>query len=200
MICDFDDFHESNTGDMRLSQLKQINPGFVCTLFAVPALGSPEFWWRWADCGWVQLVPHGWTHPDAHECQNWTYDEMVSYIERIEDDYPQFQHGFKAPGWQISDDVYRALLDKGWWVADQHLEDGRRPAGLPTYFYEDSPDRWHGHIQNVCGNGLEERWGELVERVRGATHFEWCSQALSVGHHPDSHGAGAAAAGVQGQR
>jgi len=200
MIVDLDDFHEGNTGDMRLSQLRQINPAFRCTLFAVPALGSPEFWWRWADCGWVELVPHGWAHPDAHECQGWTYDEMVAYIERIEDDFPQFQRGFKAPGWQINDDIYRALQDRGWWVADQHLEDHRRPPELPVYFYEDGEDRWHGHIQNVCGNGLEERWDELVERVRAATDFRYCSEALSVGPHADDPGTSTVPPGMQSQR
>jgi hypothetical protein len=87
-----------------------------------------------------------------------------------------FVNGFKAPGWQISDACYHVLKERKWWVADQHLEDQRRPQGLPTYFYEDG-DRWHGHIQNVCGNGLQERWGELVDRVKGATEFRFASEA-----------------------
>ena len=88
-----------------------------------------------------------------------------------------FTRGFKAPGWQISDACYDVLLERGWWVADQHLEDQRRPAGLRTYFYEDG--NWHGHVQNVCGNGLEERWGEVVERVRATTCFRFASEALA---------------------
>jgi hypothetical protein len=87
-----------------------------------------------------------------------------------------FVNGFKAPGWQISDACYHVLKERGWWVADQHLEDQRRPAGLRTYFYEDG-DRWHGHIQDVCGNGLQERWGELVDRVKCATEFRFASEA-----------------------
>jgi hypothetical protein len=67
-------------------------------------------------------------------------------------------------------------LERGWWVADQHLEDNRRPAGLPTYFYEDGG--WHGHIQNVCGNGIEESWGRLVEAVKGCSEFRFCSEAI----------------------
>jgi predicted deacetylase len=87
-----------------------------------------------------------------------------------------FVQGFKAPGWQISDPCYQVLLERGWWVADQHLEDQRRPPGLRTYFYEDG--NWHGHIQDVCGNGIEETWHELRDYVAGAASFEFASEAL----------------------
>ena len=187
MVVDFDDFHETNHRYDLLHQLKEINPAFKATLYAVPGLGSPEFWAAVPD--WLELVPHGWKHPDAHECQNWSRTEMNVYMNAIEADYPWFKHGFKAPGWQISDGIYYALSIREWWMADQHLEDKRRPHNLRVYFYEDGDDRWHGHIQNVCGNGLEERWGELVSLVQGATDFKFCSEALSK--YPYAHHSGA---------
>ena len=174
VICDFDDFHERNHKLDRLNELKAINPAFKCTLFAVPGLGSADFWASVPD--WCELVVHGWLHPDPYECQNWTYERTKQAMETRPD---RFVRGFKAPGWQISDSSYAALLDAGWWVADQHLEDERRPKGLRTYFYEDGEDRWHGHIQNVCGNGIEETWGELTERVASATVFQYCSEATT---------------------
>ena len=195
-VFDFDDFHEQNHRLDLLHQLKEINPAFRVTLFAVPACGTPAFWESVPD--WCELVPHGWLHPDPHECQDWTYDEMARYIAAIEHDYPWFVRGFKAPGWQINDDIYRALVDHGWWVADQHLEDHRRPKELPTYFYEDGDDRHHGHIQNVCGNGLEETWEELVARVRTARRFTLCSESLSKHPHPHHSGTGTVPAGVLG--
>jgi hypothetical protein len=86
-----------------------------------------------------------------------------------------FVNGFKAPGWQISDDCYRVLDERGWWVADQHLEDGRRPVGLRTYFYEDGG--WHGHIQDWGSNGIDETWDELREAVSNCDRFEFASEA-----------------------
>lgn len=181
-VLDWDDFHENNHRLDLLHQLKELNPALKATLYAVPGLGTPNFWASVPE--WLELVPHGWMHPDPHECQDWSYSEMVAYMNAIEEDYPWFERGFKAPGWQISDGIYDALLHRGWWVADQHLEDGRRPKKLPVYFYEDGPDRWHGHIQDVCGNGLVERWDEVVALVKGATEFWFCSERLSQRHHP----------------
>lgn len=168
---DFDDFHEHNHNLDLLVQLRAVNPLFRCTVFAVPGQGSDAFWSSVPR--WIELAVHGWLHPDPHECAGWTYERMVELMEQ-----PvvrrHFVNGFKAPGWQISDDCYRALEDRGWWVADQHLEDGRRPAGLRTYLYEDGG--WHGHIQDVCGNGIVETWERLCGAVRDETEFRFCSE------------------------
>lgn len=172
MTFDFDDFHETNHHLDFLRRLKEINPLFRCTAFAVPALGADAFWA--AVPRWIELAVHGWEHPDAYECLHWDR----ARIEELLDEpvvRRHFVNGFKAPGWQISDACYEALLERGWWVADQHLEDGRRPAGLRTYFYEDGG--WHGHVQDVCGNGIQETWDELVEEVRHAREFRFCSEA-----------------------
>jgi len=172
MTFDFDDFHETNHLLHRLEELKRANPLFRCTVFAVPGLGSDSFWASVPR--WIELAVHGWTHPDPYECVHWDRGRMEQLLaEPIVRKH--FVNGFKAPGWQISDDCYQVLLDRGWWVADQHLEDNRRPPGLPTYFYEDGG--WHGHIQDVCGNGIEESWGRLVEAVKGCREFRFCSEA-----------------------
>ena len=172
MTFDFDDFSETNHLLHRLEELKRANPLFRCTVFAVPGLGSDSFWASVPR--WIELAVHGWTHPDPYECVHWDRGRMEQLLaEPIVRKH--FVNGFKAPGWQISDDCYQVLLDRGWWVADQHLEDNRRPPGLPTYFYEDGG--WHGHIQDVCGNGIEESWGRLVEAVKGCREFRFCSEA-----------------------
>lgn len=173
IVVDFDDLHEINHKLDRLHELKRINPLFRCTAFAVPGLGSDEFWASIPR--WVELAVHGWTHPDAHECSGWDRARM----ERLLDEpvvRKHFVNGFKAPGWQISDDCYAVLLERGWWVADQHLEDGRRPVGLRTYLYEDG-DNWHGHIQDWGSNGIDESWPDLVGRVTGESEFRFASEA-----------------------
>ena len=174
MTFDWDDFHEHNHLLDKLRELKTLNPLFRCTVFAIPGLCTDDF--LAAVPRWIELAVHGWTHPHPYECLHWPRERMELLLDE-EIVRKHFVNGFKAPGWQISDGCYEVLLERGWWIADQHLEDSRRPAGLRTYFYEDGG--WHGHIQNVCGNGLLETWPQVVERVRDATEFRFCSEAAS---------------------
>ena len=172
MIVDFDDYHESNARDDLLMGLREANPEFRCTLFAVPGLGSEEFWAGVPE--WCELAVHGWLHPTPFECAEWDAGQMRSLIARK----PYgFVDGFKAPGWQISDGCYEALHEAGWWVADQTYNDERRPTGLRVHRLHDG-DHWHGHIQDVCGNGLEETYPQLLARVRAATSFELVGEVV----------------------
>lgn len=180
-VFDFDDHSPGNDAMPWMWQLKEINPAFKVTLFTIPALSPDE--WVSAHPDWVELVPHGWFHgdppSDGGECLRWDYDQMAAVIMEIEEMSSRWARGFKAPGWKIDDECYEALLDANWWVADQHLEDNRRPRNLPVYFYEDDGN-WHGHVQNVCGNGIEETWPSLVEKVRVTSEFRFASEAVKV--------------------
>lgn len=180
MIVDFDDFHE---GDHRLDllhTLREANPLFRCTLFAIPALGSDEFWESVPD--WCELAVHGWEHPDPYECEDWDVYEALILMGKVP---LRFVNGFKAPGWQISDGTYQALIEAGWWVADHWDNDDRRPDGILTHRITpaagagNDPDHWHGHIGNVCGNGIAETFPEVLRRVREATSFEWVSECVT---------------------
>jgi hypothetical protein len=171
MIFDWDDYHESNHRLDLLLQLKDANPDFKCTVFAVPGLGSDEFWN--STPSWIELAVHGWKHPHPRESENWTYEQMDEYMNKV----PQFfVNGFKAPGWQISDGSFNWLLDNGWWVADQSYNDDRRPPSLPAYTLK--ANSWHGHIQNDCGNGLEETFAQVLELVTEAESFELVSEVV----------------------
>ncbi len=172
MVFDWDDAYPGHDAFPRLQQLHAIRPDFRCTLFAIPGRCTGD--WCRSLPPWIELAVHGWLHESNYECAAWTHAEM----ERCLDDdlvRTYFVSGFKAPGWQISDACYSVLLGRGWWVADQHLEDGRRPPNLRTYFYEDGP-QWHGHIDDVCGNGIEETWDRVVALVQGAEEFRWASE------------------------
>lgn len=180
MIVDFDDFCEQDNRLDLLYQLREANPLFRCTLFAIPAKGSIEFWYSVPD--WCELAVHGWEHPDPYEAAAWTYAETMDVMLAVPE---RFAYGFKAPGWQISDGAYAALLELGWWVADHWDNDARRPHGLLTHRITPaagsgvSPGHWHGHIGNVCGNGIEETFPEVLRRVREADSFEWVSECVS---------------------
>ena len=173
MVFDWDDHCPDNDAMPYMLRLKELNPAFKATLFAIPALGDDEFWNSHPD--WIELAMHGWAHPDPYEAAGWTYEQAIDVMLCKPE---RFVRGFKAPGWQISDATYRAIVDLGWWVADQHLEDSRRPAELPVYFYEDG--NWHGHVQNVCGNGLEETWEHVCGLVAACEDFRFASEAVKV--------------------
>lgn len=186
MTVDFDDAYTGHDQLDRLRQLHDLRDDFKVTLFAIPAHCSPE----WCDDlpDWIELAVHGWTHHSNYECAGWQREDLWEVMDApVVRDF--FTEGFKAPGWQISDECYDALLDADWWVADQHLEDARRPEGMRVYFYEDGG--WHGHIDNVCGNGIEETWDRLVDAVTDAAEFRFCSQAARVHPYADDPRAGA---------
>lgn|SRR5574340_234742 len=166
VYLDFDDFCEENHKLPLLRQLKAEIPNLKLTLFTIPGRCSAA----WADSvqhlygDWINLVPHGWHHLTSRECQYWDRERCEYYLDWIEAEFPDWSPGFKAPGWQISDAMYTALLGRGRWVADQIYNRPRRPAGLRVYEIC-SPDRVHGHIGHLGGhnpNELELIWSEVL--------------------------------------
>lgn len=179
MVVDLDDFCEDNHRLDLLQQLHDANPEFRVTLFAIPALGSDEFWESVPE--WCELAMHGWAHPHPRECETWSYETATEMLARRPE---RFVEGFKAPGWRMSPGLYRALLERDWWVADHWDNNALRPEGIrahvisPETARRENPEHWHGHVQNVCGNGLEETFDELLDRVRAADRFEWMSELM----------------------
>jgi hypothetical protein len=96
----------------------------------------------------------------------------------------QFVDGFKAPGWQVSVGTYEALRDEGWWLADHYDNAARIPEGLRRHVITIAagngadPEHWHGHIPDVCGNGIAETIDTLMPRVRAATEFHFMSEVV----------------------
>jgi hypothetical protein len=179
VLVDFDDFCEREHRLDLLYELREANPHFRVTLFAIPGRGSDEFWDAVPD--WCELAVHGWMHPHPREAEHWTYEEAMRVFAARP---ARFVEGYKAPGWQVSDETYRAIGDLGWWIADHFENDGRRPEGLRAHVISRAanvgadPDHWHGHIGNVCGNGIEETFPTLLRRVQEAESFEFMSEVV----------------------
>lgn len=179
MVVDFDDYCEGQSELELLHQLREINPKFRCTLFAIPGRGTDEFWSQTPE--WCELAVHGWMHPTPWEARDWSYERTVEVMDSKPE---RFVEGFKAPGWQVSPETYLALRDRDWWLADHYENAERIPDGLRRHVISipagngADPDHWHGHIQNVCGNGLRETFHTLVERVREAKTFELISEVV----------------------
>jgi len=172
VIFDTDDLYEGHDRMDLLLRLKGANPAFRMTAFCVPRRGSDAYWESLPD--WIELAAHGEWHPDPHEAHAWSYEKAMSVLTSV---HPRMAGGWKSPGWQISDGTYEALLDLGWWVADQHYNDHRRPIDLPAHCEGDG-DHWHTHVQNVCGNGLEETFPTLMGAVRTADSFQTVSEVV----------------------
>ena len=180
MVVDFDDFTELDNQLGLLHQLRDTNPAFRCTLFAIPALGTLEFWDSVPD--WCELAMHGWLHPTSREAEHWTHEQALEVLLAKPG---RFADGFKAPGWQISAGTYEALLELEWWVADHWDNDHRRPRGITAHVISresgagTDPQHWHGHIGDVCGNGIARTFQTVQRLVEQADSFEWISEVVA---------------------
>ena len=172
MIFDWDDHCELNDAMPWMTSLKEINPDFKATLFSIPAFGDEAFWNGHPD--WIELAMHGWQHPNPREAEHWTYDQAVDVLLSAPD---RFVKVWKSPGWLTSPGMYQACADLGWAIADQHLADDQRPAGLQVYLWEDG-DNWHGHVQNSCGNGLRETWAQVCKLVAETDEFAFVTESV----------------------
>lgn len=169
-IVDMDDFCEPNNDLHLLFQLRARRPGFKVNLFTVPGRCTFSFLQEVRKLDWIDMIPHGWLHPTPRECEHWTYEQSVDYLDWLEDQ--GYTRGWKAPGWMISQPMYQALQEFGYWIADQAYNNHRRPPGLRAYIL-DSPNKIHGHIGNWGGqnaNALELIFDQ-VAALRGEFKF-----------------------------
>jgi len=180
-VLDFDDFHIENNRLGLLDQLKTRVPDLKVTLFTIPApaeclFGDHVRWLRSVKQArpWIEFAVHGWSHSHL-ECHNWTKGDILRVLY-LAGAVEIFVKGFKAPYWETSKGLYEGLLGRGWWIADHVKNKDKRPAGLRVYEL-DRPERVHGHIQNVCGNGLEEKF-EYYASLKGP--FQFVSEVMGA--------------------
>ena len=189
LVCDFDDFGcnhvisdvcQSHDCRDALDKLHWANLNFKVTLFAVPGEMTMELCeWCKSNGAWVELALHGFYHKDNWECSKMTYDEFDNHMNEFKDMIrTYFGRGFKAPGWQISDDIYRWLKDNDMWVADQSYNNDRRPDDLKSYVISDETPHWHGHCWDCVGNGIYETFSQLKDTVTNATEFKFISEVV----------------------
>lgn len=163
IILDLDDFCEDNNGLDMLFQLRAKVPNFKVNLFTIPGRCAMGFLNEVRKLDWIDMIPHGFVHDTSREAQNWTYEKASKYLDFAED--LGMTKGFKAPGWMISTPTYDALLERGYWVADQAYNNDRRPPELRAYIL-DQPWKVHGHIGHMGGhnaNALELIYGDLLK-------------------------------------
>jgi hypothetical protein len=167
IIIDADDFHE---GNHKLDLLERIHKetGMLFNLFTIPGLCSEAFIREVQQIPWIDMIPHGWRHETSRECQWWGYYACAQYLDKIAQ--LGLTKGFKAPGWQISIDMYVALIERGCWVADQHYNDRRRPEKLKAFFCNPEHHFHIGHMGGYNENEIELHLERLLQ-MRGEFKF-----------------------------
>jgi hypothetical protein len=161
VILDFDDLADGNDPYETLQLLKTRDAGFKVTLFAIPTRCSNSLLARYEKIAdWCQLGIHGWRHA-RHECLAWTSEETQDKLLKAKSIYSGFVPLFKAPNWEICDEVYAGCDTMDVAVADHIRNIEIMPAGIAHYIYNirlrnDTFTRMHGHIQPWAGTGLTE--------------------------------------------
>lgn len=181
VVFDLDDFamYPENSAECiyHLKRQKEKFPKLKVTLFAIPQYRGVDNTTFFSDVleaygDWIQLAIHGWHHETPFECKEWTYKEAKKKIDTA---YKSgvFVKVFKAPGWQISRDTYKALDEMGFIVADNlfsaYTEPGvlnseRRPKTLKAYTVE-HPWMCHGHTWDITTDLVGHRNGirQIIE-------------------------------------
>ena len=173
MVFELDDLCDEYDPYDELVRLRQDYPNLRVTLFAIPGRCSPELLARYKALDWVELGVHGYYHSSC-ECIVWGFDEACEKLSELE--ALGWTKLFKAPGWQINEEVYKAIHFMGWAIAD-HATFAWTSKDLPILRYTynlpgNGVQSYHGHTWETNNNG-PSKWS-LPNDVK----FEFVSSVL----------------------
>jgi hypothetical protein len=167
-ICylDFDDFGETNNRLDWLWLLKKEFPNFKVNLFTIPADCSINFLEYLEELDWIQICLHGAKHENNEEISEKSLEELPTF---------GYSKIYRAPFWQLSDVMYERLKKLGYKIM-VHPDDTREGTKY-NWNIKDSPPPLdilygHGHIQDVCENGLVESF-ENIMKLPKYTEFKF---------------------------
>jgi hypothetical protein len=185
-VCiELDDFGKDNHRLDLLMKLKEHFPNFKVTMFAIPAQCPDDWVAKLPD--WIELAFHGDTHA-YRECEKWTHQEAFSFHFKYANK-PRFVNIFRPPYWLLSDQAHEYL--NMYFFLCLHPDDKR--ANNYTYNWNLKDDYvdasfansdadvlcGHGHVQNVCGNGLEESFNRIMQLPKD-TDFYFVSEVINL--------------------
>lgn len=198
IALEYDDFGPQNSNFGLLEKLKEHYPNFKVTLFTVPwdvrfgrnlqesAPITLDKFAPWCEAvsnaDWIEVALHGLTHSPL-EFAELSYEAAIKRIvigmKMFENKgFKNFAKVFKAPQWEISPEAKRAATDMGFVV----VEDGYYNWNLAN----DGPDAdanepyiMHGHVQDVCENGMSETFHK-VTKLPVDTEFLFLSEVLNA--------------------
>jgi len=198
VIFEADDFSGVNHHLDLLEQIHEHFPNFKCTLFTVPweirfgagiknsaPITLPKFK-PFVDainkCDWIEIALHGLTHAPM-EFAELSYDAAVKRIvigmkmfENVK--IKNFTKIFKAPQWEISREAKSATEAMGFKVVEDRYYNWNLANDKPNADATE-PYILHGHIQDVCENGLEESMHRIM-KLPPDTEFMFLSEHLGA--------------------
>jgi hypothetical protein len=137
--------------------LKNEFPNFKVNLFTIPSKCSVEFLEYIEELKWIQICVHGLKHINNEDVP-----------EKSLVDLPMFGYSkiYRAPFWQLSDEMYERLKKLDYKIMI-HPDDSREGIKY-NWNIKDSPPPLdilygHGHIQDVCDNGLVESFENIMK-------------------------------------
>lgn len=203
IALEFDDFSPRNTNFGILESLKEHYPGFKVSLFTVVwnVAGVNEqtpitdakflpFVNAIKESPWIEIVVHGFAHVPL-EFANLNYDDARKRImvaeKMLQNRGIEYKKIFKAPMWAISEEAEAAaeslgfqVVHDGYYHWNLNSDQVRCKDGTHKHFLDVPKNELviaHGHIQDVCGNGLQEVFPMLM-KLPVDTEFIFISQAL----------------------
>lgn len=205
LALDFDDFSPLNSNFGILESLKEHYPDFKVSMFTVPwnTQGVSEStpiteakYKAWVDAvndsPWIEILMHGLLHTPL-EFAKLGYDDarkrLIIAGKMFENRGIKYLPLFKAPMWEISSDAEKAAKDLGLTVVKDFYYDWnlnstlvKCPDGYLRSFLEIPDDQVviaHGHVQDVCGNGMAQAQPMLM-KLPVTTKFIFLSEALKM--------------------
>lgn len=199
IALEFDDFSPRNTSFGVLEDIKDHYPHFKVTMFTVPweirfgdqtPITEPKFdpWVQAVkkSTEWLEIALHGLTHvpmefaeiklEDAHK-------RIVIGRKMFENRGITLAPIFKAPHWAISQEGIKSANDLGFDVVNDHYYNWNLADECPftkeQILKDDGIIIAHGHVQRVCGNGIEEVAHKLLQ-LPPETEFIFLSEALKA--------------------
>jgi hypothetical protein len=190
-----DDFNPVNHRLDVLRKLRDRYDDFKITMFTVPwdiryeteKGGAPitdERFTEWVnivrhgvDDGWLEIAVHGLTHaPREFEgMEKKQADARITFAEKfLKDAKIPFVKIFKAPQWLLSEEAKKAVEDRGYKVVEDGYYNWNFKDDFPVELDEVIG---HGHVQNVCDNGLDEALLRLVQ-IPEEYKFKFISEVL----------------------
>lgn len=198
IAIEFDDFSPINSRFDLLEKLKEHYPEFKVTMFTVPweirygrnleesAPITSSKYKPWVDAvkeyeDWIEIAPHGLTHAPmefAELSANEATKRLIIGTKMFENKGIKYTNLFKAPQWEISKEAKEAIEGMGFIVLEDGYYDWNLAEDLPEEIKNsDKIVIAHGHVQNVCDNGLEEVFHRLM-KLPVDTEFYFLSEAL----------------------
>lgn len=198
IAIEYDDFSAVNHGLPYLETMKEHFPDFKVTLFTVPwevryckniqdsAPLTLEKFKPVVDAvnkaDWIEIALHGLTHAPM-EFAELSYEGAM---KRLTVGMKMFQNAgvknfvkiFKAPQWEISAEAKQAAIDMGFKVVEDGYYNWSLANDEPNADAKE-PIIAHGHVQDVCDNGLEETMHRIL-KLPPDTEFIFLSDILKA--------------------